>query len=79
MARVVQGTLVPLDTLQSLTDWATIKKVCICRWVISGQADISQYHKLNNESWTKNMSDVGEKQAVDNIVISTVAMKSVAT
>ncbi|KAF8351741.1 CGI-121-domain-containing protein [Amanita rubescens] len=63
MARVVQGTLVPLDTLGSLTDWATIKK----------------YHKLNNESWTKNISDVGERQAVDNIVISTVAMKSVAT
>lgn len=42
-------------------------------------ADIRQYHKLNNEQWAKNMSDVEVTQAVDNIVISTVAMKSVAT
>ncbi|KAF8624253.1 hypothetical protein AX15_005966 [Amanita polypyramis BW_CC] len=60
---VVEGTLVPLDMLEELTDWATIKK----------------YHKLNNGSWTKNMSEVEERQVVDNIVTSTVAMKSVAT
>ncbi|KAK2459309.1 hypothetical protein APHAL10511_008664 [Amanita phalloides] len=38
MSRVVEGTLMPLDTLLSLTDWATIKK----------------FHKLNNESWITN-------------------------
>ncbi|KAF8643077.1 hypothetical protein AX14_009642 [Amanita brunnescens Koide BX004] len=63
MVRVIEGTLVPLDTLQSLTDWSTIKK----------------YHKLNDERWIKNLGDIEERQAVDNIVTSTVAMKSVAT
>jgi hypothetical protein len=80
MVRVVEGTLVPLDALQSLTDWPTIKKVCVCVNPIEVKtADIRQYHKLNNEQWAKNMSDVEETQAVDNIVTSTVAMKSVAT
>jgi len=49
--------------LEDLTDWATIKK----------------YHKLNNKPWMKGLDDAEERRKVDNIVTSTVAMKSVAT
>ena len=79
MVRVVGGTLVPLDTLQSLTDWPTIRKVWCVNSLEVKTTDIRQYHKLNNEQWAKNASDMEERQAVDNIVTSTVAMKSVAT
>ncbi|PFH44883.1 hypothetical protein AMATHDRAFT_44276 [Amanita thiersii Skay4041] len=63
--KIVQGTLVPFALLDSLTDWDTIKK----------------YHKLNNEpAILAAKGDIEcERRVVDNIVTSTVAMKSVAS
>ncbi|KAF8960249.1 kinase binding protein CGI-121-domain-containing protein [Flammula alnicola] len=64
MKDAVIGTVVPLSELESITDWASVKK----------------YHKLNNtekaiQETAKNPSR--ERAIVDQIVISSVAMKSV--
>ncbi|KIM79467.1 hypothetical protein PILCRDRAFT_823362 [Piloderma croceum F 1598] len=63
MNAVVSGTLSPLSSLNQLTDWPSIRK----------------YHKLNTEPAIKEaVGDSGREHAiVDNIVVSTVAMKSV--
>ncbi|PPQ78807.1 hypothetical protein CVT25_010676 [Psilocybe cyanescens] len=63
MKDVVSGDLVPFSELENVTDWASIKK----------------YYKLNNEVAVKEAADnlVRERAIVDNIVISSVAMKNV--
>ncbi|KAF8632428.1 hypothetical protein AX17_004869 [Amanita inopinata Kibby_2008] len=62
MSQVVPGTIVPLNALETITDWTTVKR----------------YHKLNNENGIKNVDVEEERAIVDNIVTSTVAIKSVA-
>ncbi|KZT21228.1 CGI-121-domain-containing protein [Neolentinus lepideus HHB14362 ss-1] len=63
MGSVVSGQLVPLTQLGTLTDWAAVKK----------------YHKLNQEAAIKAASGDIQKEhdVVDNIVVSSVAIKSV--
>ncbi|OSD01986.1 CGI-121-domain-containing protein [Trametes coccinea BRFM310] len=63
MNAVVEGTLTPLDQLAQITDWASVKK----------------YYKLNSEPALKELAKdpVRERLYVDEIVTSSVAMKSV--
>ncbi|KAH9887742.1 CGI-121-domain-containing protein [Cubamyces lactineus] len=63
MASIVDGTLAPLDDLAKVTDWASVKK----------------YHKLNGEPALKDAAKdpARERVIVDEIVTSSVAMKSV--
>lgn len=82
MKKVVQGDLVPLDTLADITDWAAIKKagVCIesefrsCSCIL-----VVQYYKLNGEPAVKALekNSVRQNTIVDELVTSFVAMKSV--
>ncbi|KAI0666172.1 CGI-121-domain-containing protein [Trametes maxima] len=60
---VVDGTLSPLGQLAEITDWASIKK----------------YYKLNGEPAVKEAAkdSAREKTIIDEIVTSSVAMKSV--
>ncbi|KDQ65139.1 hypothetical protein JAAARDRAFT_28791 [Jaapia argillacea MUCL 33604] len=60
---IVSGDIVPLSQLETLTDWATIKK----------------YYKLNGEPVLEEVAgDTQRERAVlDNIVVSSVAMKTV--
>ncbi|KAH9916777.1 CGI-121-domain-containing protein [Fomitopsis serialis] len=62
---VVTGDLLPLSDLTKLTDWATVRK----------------YYKLNADPALKapGMTPAQQQLAADEIVVSTVAMKSVAT
>jgi len=60
---IVDGMISPLSQLTGITDWATIKK----------------YHKLNGEAAILRIKDPATANAViDEIVTSTVAMKSVS-
>jgi len=63
MNAVVLGTLSSLGTLDKITDWSSIMK----------------YHKLNTEPAIKEIGDDPARKhaVVDNIVVSSVAMKSV--
>ncbi|KAK0226974.1 kinase binding protein CGI-121-domain-containing protein [Armillaria nabsnona] len=63
LIRVVDGTLLPLASLQDFTDWTRIKK----------------YYKLDQEkALIATRDDLSKQHAViDNIVVSSVAMKSV--
>ncbi|TFK35038.1 kinase binding protein CGI-121-domain-containing protein [Crucibulum laeve] len=63
MKAIVMGNITPLSELNAVTDWAMVKK----------------YNKLNDELAIRNAQgdDTREHIAVDNIVVSTVAMKSV--
>ncbi|KAI9059004.1 CGI-121-domain-containing protein [Trametes sanguinea] len=63
MSAIVEGTITPLDQLAQITDWASIKK----------------YYKLNGEPALKELAKdpVRERLYVDEIVTSSVAMKSV--
>ncbi|KAL1939614.1 hypothetical protein VTO73DRAFT_9647 [Trametes versicolor] len=63
MQKVVEGTLVSLDELSDITDWTSIKK----------------YYKLNGEAAVKAAAkDTPRERAIVNeIVTSSVAMKSV--
>ncbi|EPQ59754.1 CGI-121-domain-containing protein, partial [Gloeophyllum trabeum ATCC 11539] len=63
MEAVVSGQMVPLAHLSSLVDWASVKK----------------YNKLNQEVAIKAASGDPEREhsVIDNIVVSSVAMKSV--
>ncbi|PPQ73107.1 hypothetical protein CVT26_014728 [Gymnopilus dilepis] len=63
MKEAVKGDIVPLSELSQVTDWATIKK----------------YHKLNNELAIKEAANNPSREhaVVDNIVVTSVAMKSV--
>ncbi|KAI0333470.1 CGI-121-domain-containing protein [Cubamyces sp. BRFM 1775] len=63
MTSVVEGTLAPLDDLAKVTDWSSVKK----------------YYKLNGEPAVKDAAKdpARERVIVDEIVTSSVAMKSV--
>ncbi|EKM59020.1 uncharacterized protein PHACADRAFT_113172 [Phanerochaete carnosa HHB-10118-sp] len=63
MQAAVKGTVSSLSALADITDWATVKK----------------YHKLNNEPAVREQSrdPARERGVIDEIVISSVAMKSV--
>ncbi|TFY63359.1 hypothetical protein EVG20_g6351 [Dentipellis fragilis] len=63
MRAVVDGTVSPLEDLTSLTNWSAIKK----------------YYKLNTEPAVKAAAKDAsrERQIVNEIVVSSVAMKSV--
>ncbi|KAK0479913.1 CGI-121-domain-containing protein [Armillaria luteobubalina] len=63
LTRVVDGTLLPLTSLQNFTDWTRIKK----------------YHRLDQEkALIATKDDLSNQHAViNNIVVSSVAMKSV--
>ncbi|KAJ7828084.1 kinase binding protein CGI-121-domain-containing protein [Mycena leptocephala] len=63
MDAVVEGTKVSFAGLRDLTDWTAVKK----------------YHKLGNEVGIRDAKDDLEREhvVVDDIVISSVAMKSV--
>ncbi|KAI0250507.1 CGI-121-domain-containing protein [Lactifluus subvellereus] len=65
MSAVVEGTQVPIAELAGLTDWTAVKK----------------YHKLNGDLFIKEIQSdpAREHHLIDNIVVSFVAMKSVAT
>lgn len=65
MHNIVDGRLVPMSTIPDSTNWANVKK----------------HYKLNGElALMEIASDSDRERAViDNIVISTVAMKSVMT
>ncbi|TFK28609.1 CGI-121-domain-containing protein [Coprinopsis marcescibilis] len=61
MKDVVIGTIVPFSELEQVTDWGAVKK----------------YHKLNSEAAVRDLKGEEERIAIDRIVTSTVAMKSV--
>ncbi|KAI0706891.1 CGI-121-domain-containing protein [Cerioporus squamosus] len=63
MRAVVSGTLSPLNALTDITDWASVKK----------------YYKLNGEPALKAVAKdlVRERVMVEEIVTSSIAMKSV--
>jgi len=64
MCAVVEGTLVPISELEGLTDWIAVKK----------------YNKLNGDLAIREAQrdPTSEHHLIDEIVISLVAMKSVA-
>ncbi|KAH9956799.1 CGI-121-domain-containing protein [Russula dissimulans] len=64
MCAVVEGTLVPISELEGLTDWIAVKK----------------YNKLNGDLAIREAQrdPKSEHHLIDEIVISLVAMKSVA-
>ena len=82
MRSVVVGDLVPLGNLSSITDWATVKKASL--WSSFAAAALIdsrvQYYKLNGEPALKAVAQdqVQERRVIEEIVISSVAMKSVA-
>ncbi|KAI0751694.1 CGI-121-domain-containing protein [Daedaleopsis nitida] len=63
MSSIVMGTLSPMSQLATITDWASVKK----------------YYKLNGEPALKTVTKDSEEErlVVDDIVTSSVAMKSV--
>ena len=82
MSVVVSGMLSPLETLADITDWASVKKVCrVCgqSGMRPGTEAILQYHKLNGEPALKAVAKdpARERVMVEEIVTSSVAMKSV--
>jgi EKC/KEOPS complex subunit CGI121/TPRKB len=64
MSAAVEGTQVPMSQLASLTDWVSVKK----------------YNKLNVDPVIREAQNnpAREHHLIDNIVVSLVAMKSVA-
>ena len=76
MKEVIDGTLVPFTELGDVTDWSTIKKVCVFsnRPIIIYRFHLLKYYKLNGEAAIKGSK---EHEIIDNIVVSSVAMKSV--
>ncbi|KAI0719219.1 CGI-121-domain-containing protein [Fomitopsis betulina] len=63
MKAVVAGDVLPLADLPKLTDWATVKK----------------YYKLNADPACKGLSPDQQQSIANDIIVSTVAMKSVAS
>ena len=76
---IVNGTISPFSRLSEVTDWATIKKVYCTRPSRPFFLPLEQYHKLNGELAIQHIRHAATAHAViDEIVISTVAMKSVS-
>ncbi|KAG1888739.1 CGI-121-domain-containing protein [Suillus subluteus] len=65
MCDIIQGRMVPFQVLSQMTDWSIIKK----------------HYKLDSESALKEVQGNldRERSIIDNIVVSSVAMKSVMT
>ncbi|KAL4075554.1 kinase binding protein CGI-121-domain-containing protein [Scleroderma citrinum] len=65
MNAVVEGDLVPMSTIPESTDWL----------------DVKMHYKLNGENALKEAAENEslQKSIIDNVVVSTVAMKSVMT
>ena len=83
MKEVIDGTLVPFTELRYVTDWSSIKKVCVNLFIYFSQPFdryspnfLLKYHKLNGEAAIKGSSNK-EHEIIDNIVVSSVAMKCV--
>lgn len=82
MDAAIKGIKAPFARLEDLTDWAAVKKVCVC---INNPSPSNakrasiQYHKLGNEVGIREAKDNPEREraVVDGIVVSSVAMKSV--
>ena len=81
MCAVVEGTQVPIAELAGLTDWTAVKKVCGSTVPDCISFTCWQYHKLNGDLFIKEIQNdpAREHHLIDNIVVSFVAMKSVAT
>ena len=80
MASVIEGDLVPFDKLADVTDWSSIKKVRVTlHSYVSICSPWPQYYKLNGEPALKAVSKdpAQERRVVEEIVTSSVAMKSV--
>lgn len=76
---IVDGKNSPLSRLSEITDWTVVKKVCDMRQSPSHLSPLEQFHKLNSELAIQYIRDAATANAViDEIVISTVAMKSVS-
>jgi EKC/KEOPS complex subunit CGI121/TPRKB len=82
MRAIVEGAQVPLSELASLTDWAAVKKVGVnlCASPIGTHLTRRQYNKLNGDLVIRETQNdpTREHHLIDNIVVSLVAMKSVA-
>lgn len=82
MQAAVHGTLSPLSALGNITDWSAVKKVS-SRDNLDVQAvlraNVPQLHKLNTEPAIREASrdPAAERSVVNEIVISSVATKSV--
>jgi hypothetical protein len=82
MSAVVEGTQVPISQLTDLTDWIAVKKVGrLSLSLICSQFAFWQYNKLNADPVIREAQNdpTREHHLIDNIVISLVAMKIVAT
>ena len=79
MNAVVRGTISHLSALETITDWSSVKKVRQAPLVDIQIVEMyEQYHKLNAEQAVQETSGSSRCHAIiDNIVISSVAMKSV--
>ncbi|KZT61741.1 CGI-121-domain-containing protein [Calocera cornea HHB12733] len=71
MRDVIQGQLVPLDTLISVTDWPAIRKV----YKLASDASLSQ---IQQSAASKEVKEKETNEMMDQTVVSIVAMKSVA-
>lgn len=73
----MDGILVPLVELEYVTDWPSVKNVCVLD-IFTIQSVFTyfflKYHKLNGEVAIKGSR---EREIINNIVVSSVAMKSV--
>ncbi|KAH7888178.1 kinase binding protein CGI-121-domain-containing protein [Phlebopus sp. FC_14] len=63
ISSLVQGTMVPMSTLPQTTDWSSVRK----------------YYKLDTEPAMQGLvgNTVKDRAVLDNVVVSSVAMKSV--
>ena len=80
MEDVVDGELVCMNELSSITDWASLKRVChLLRKLYFPPLRWSQYYKFNTDPAVSALAQDTEKQhvVVDELVTSFVAMKSV--
>lgn len=83
MKAVVTGNVLPLADLPKLTDWAIVKKVR-CPRTLSRADEVTphvQYYKLNADPALKapGLSQDQQQLIANDIIVSTVAMKSVAS
>jgi len=80
MSAVVEGTQVPLSDLAELTDWVAVKKVGVIICHLNRTHPTHQYNKLNGDLVMRESQNnpTHEHHIIDNIVVSLVAMKSVA-
>jgi EKC/KEOPS complex subunit CGI121/TPRKB len=80
MSAVINGDLAPISELADLTDWSAVKKVGGSTIPRVHSFMWGQYNKLNGDLFIKERQNdpAHEHHLIDNIVVSLVAMKSVA-